>query len=224
MAIGIYPDSSDIRTIVEIAYMKLTKEKNDYSGRGTGFTIESIDGLLVAVYKYMPIGGSFYIELPAYIDRKRGTINSQNTNQQCFKWAILARNVFENLPDKYKYCVGENYKKHEDKYNFYDITFPIPLSDITKFEKNNNNVSVNVYSVEKKFQLPIKYPTYEVYPLRVDDEEKPDHLDLLLSIPPPNAFTSFLTTSSHLIRGLPSGLFPVGFSSNTMRMSGFWLC
>lgn len=31
--------------------------------------------------------------------------------------------------------------------------------------------------------------------------------------------TSFLTTSSHLRRGLPSGLFPVRFSSITTRMS-----
>ncbi|KAL4112345.1 hypothetical protein QTP88_016154 [Uroleucon formosanum] len=153
IAVEIFPDS-DIRTIIEIAYMKLTKEKDDYSGRGSGFALESIDGLLVAVYKYMPMGGSSYIELPAYIDRKRGTINPQNMDQECFKWAILTRHVAENLSDKYKYEVGRNYKKHEDKYDFEGISFPTPLSDIRKFEKNNNNVSINVYGLEKKFQIP----------------------------------------------------------------------
>ncbi|KAL4119762.1 hypothetical protein QTP88_012541 [Uroleucon formosanum] len=178
IAVEIFPDS-DIRTIIEIAYMKLTKEKDDYSGRGSGFALESIDGLLVAVYKYMPMGGSSYIELPAYIDRKRGTINPQNMDQECFKWAILTRHVAENLSDKYKYEVGRNYKKHEDKYDFEGISFPTPLSDIRKFEKNNNNVSINVYGLEKKFQIP-KMPRYEVYPLRVTEEEKTDHFDLLL--------------------------------------------
>jgi len=48
MAVEIFSDS-DIRTIVEIAYMKLMKEKDEYSGRGSGFTLESIDGLLLAV-------------------------------------------------------------------------------------------------------------------------------------------------------------------------------
>jgi len=134
--------------------MKLIKEKDDYTGRGSGFTLESIDGLLLGVYKYMPMGGSSYIELPTYIDRKRGTINPQNIDQECFKWAILARHVAENLSDKYKYCVGKNYKKHEDKYNVEGITFPTPLSGINKFEKNNNNVSLNVYGLDRKIQPP----------------------------------------------------------------------
>ncbi|KAL4142028.1 hypothetical protein QTP88_004560 [Uroleucon formosanum] len=153
LAVEIFPDS-DIRTIAERAYMKLMKEKDDYTGRGSGFTLESIDELLVAVYKYTLMGGSSYIELPAYIDRKRATINPQNIDHECFKWAILARHVTENLSDKYKYCVGENYKKHEDKYNFEGITYPTPLSDVAKFEKNNNNVSVNIYGLDRKIQSP----------------------------------------------------------------------
>jgi len=51
-------------------------------------------------------------------------------------------------------CIGGNYTKHEDKYNFDDITFPTPMSDIVKFEKNNINVSINVYGLDKKFQPP----------------------------------------------------------------------
>lgn len=87
-AVEIYPDS-DITEIIERAYIKLLNEKDEYSGRGSGFNIVSLDGLLLAVYKYTPMCGSSYIELPAYIDRKRGTINPQNNDEQCFKWAIL---------------------------------------------------------------------------------------------------------------------------------------
>ncbi|KAL4153079.1 hypothetical protein QTP88_000912 [Uroleucon formosanum] len=203
IAVEIFPDS-DIRTIIEIAYMKLTKEKDDYSGRGSGFALESIDGLLVAVYKYMPMGGSSYIELPAYIDRKRGTINPQNMDQECFKWAILTRHVAENLSDKYKYEVGRNYKKHEDKYDFEGISFPTPLSDIRKFEKNNNNVSINVYGLEKKFQIP-KMPRYEVYPLRVTEEEKTDHFDLLLVTDGDNSHYVYISDFSRLVRAQKTG-------------------
>jgi len=66
----IFPES-DIGMILERAYVKLLKEKDDYSGRGSGFTLESIDGLLLVVYKYMSMGGSSYIKLPEFIDRKR---------------------------------------------------------------------------------------------------------------------------------------------------------
>jgi len=79
-----------------------------------------------------------------------------------------------------KHRVEENYRQQEDKYNFEGISFPTPISDVKKFENNNPNVTVNVYGLEKKFQLSKKYTTYEVYPLRVVDEEKFNHSNLLL--------------------------------------------
>ena len=91
-AVEIFTESDIIETI-ESAYMKLMGEK-EYTGRGSGFTLETIDGLLLAVYKYTPMTSSSYINLPAFIDRKRGTINPQNNNdEECFKWAILAKHV-----------------------------------------------------------------------------------------------------------------------------------
>jgi len=107
-AVELFPDS-DVSTIIERAFIKLLKEEEEYKSCGSGFILESIDGLLLSLYKYTPMGGSSYIVLPAYIDRKRATINPQNTDQECFKWAILAKHVAENLSDKYKYCVGKNY-------------------------------------------------------------------------------------------------------------------
>ncbi|XP_060862950.1 uncharacterized protein LOC132939667 [Metopolophium dirhodum] len=201
IAVEIFPDS-DIRTIVEIAYVKLMKEKDEYMGRGSGFTLESIDELLLSVYKYTPMGGSSYIELPEYIDRKRATINPQNIDQECFKWAILARHV--TGPSAFR-VEGENYKKHEGKYNFEGIAFPTPLSDITKFEKNNVNVSINVYGLDKKFQSPRKYPTYEVYPLRVVDEEKSNHFDMLLVTDGDNSHYTYISNFSRLVRAQKTG-------------------
>jgi len=195
MAVKMFPDS-DIRMIVEIAYMKLMAEKDEYKSRGSGFTLEAIDGLLLAVYKYTPISGSFYIELPAFIVRKRAIFNPQNNDEQCFKWAILAKHVTGTTVCR----IGENYKQHENKYNFYGISFPIPLSYIPKFEKNNVNVSVNIYEIEKRFQPPKKFPTYEVYPLRVVDEEKANHFDLLLVTDGDNSHYVYISNFSRLIR------------------------
>ncbi|XP_050059778.1 uncharacterized protein LOC114121333 [Aphis gossypii] len=199
-AVELFPDS-DISTIIERAFIKLSKEEEEYKSRGSGFTLESIDGLLLSIYKYTPMCGSSYISLPAYIDRKRATINPQNTDQECFKWAILARHVTGHAV----YRIGENYRNHEDKYNFEGITFPTPLSDIAKFEKNNRNVSINVYGLDKKFQPPRKYPTYEVYPLRVVDEEKANHFDLLLVTDDENSHYVYISNFSRLIRSQKTG-------------------
>jgi len=106
----------------------LLTEEEAYTSRGSGFTLESIDGLLLVVYKYTPMCASSYIQLPVYIDRK---LNPQNNDQQCFKWSIFAKHVTEQ-----PVChAGQNYTKHEDKYNFNDLSFPTPMSDITKFQK-----------------------------------------------------------------------------------------
>ena len=97
---------SNISDIIKRPFVNLLNEKNEYSGRGSGFTMESIDGLLLSVYKYTPMSGSSYIQLPKFIEWKRATINPQNVDQQCFKWAILAKHV----TGAGIFRIGENYK------------------------------------------------------------------------------------------------------------------
>jgi len=71
-AVEVFEDSNIIE-LVERACVKLMAEEETYKSRGSGFTLETIDGLLLAVYEYRPISGSSYIELPTFIDRKRST-------------------------------------------------------------------------------------------------------------------------------------------------------
>jgi len=78
------------------------------------------------------MSGSSYISLPESIDRKKATINPQNIDKECFKWAILAKHVSAVHT---KCRVGENYCQHERKYIFDSISFPTPLSDLKTFEK-----------------------------------------------------------------------------------------
>ena len=121
---------SDIKKIVDEKFASLRTEEDIYTSKGSGFTLEKIDGLLLAVYHYTPMGGSSYIELPTFILNKNAIINPQNKDDQCFKWAVLARHV----TGINRYRVGENYSEHEEKYNFSDISFPTPLMD-SKFSK-----------------------------------------------------------------------------------------
>jgi len=171
---AIFTDTG-VQKIVEEAFTKLMTEQIEYSGKGIGFTLQCIDGLMLGVYKYTPMGGYSYMALPDQIENKKATINPQNLDMQCFKWAILARHVTE----KNRAYVGENYFEHEERYNFSDLSFPIPLRQGKIFERNNPNVSVNVYGIEKQFQPP-KVVKYQVFPLKVVDEEKPEYFDLLL--------------------------------------------
>jgi len=186
---------SDISEKVETAYIKLLGEEDTYTSKGSGFTLEAIDGLLLGIYKYSPMSASSYIGLPKFFENKRAIINPQNSDQQCFKWSILAKHVDTQKKNR----VGQNYFIHEAKYNFDGMSFPTPLSDIPKFEKNNSSVSINIYGFEKKFQPPPKLPKYEIFPLRVVENEKPDHFDLLLVTDKDNVHFTYISNFSRLI-------------------------
>lgn len=105
--------------------------------RGSGFTLQCIDGLMLAVYHYIPLGGSSYISLSQFISNKRTVINPQNMDQQCFKWSILVRYVIRDNKER----VGINYSVHEEKFKFSGLIFLTPISEFRIFEKNNLNVS-----------------------------------------------------------------------------------
>ncbi|KAL4143453.1 hypothetical protein QTP88_005784 [Uroleucon formosanum] len=183
---------TDIEAKIDIDFANLMSEEDTYTSKGSGFTLQSIDGLLLGVYKYTPMGGSSYIPLPNDIKNKKALFNPQNTDQQCFKWAILARHV----SGKVKNQVAENYTLHEEKYNFSDLTFPTPIAEIKIFEKNNQNVSVNVYGLKKQK----KGEKHIIYPLKVVEEEKKDHFDLLLINNGDKSHYTYISNFSRLIR------------------------
>jgi hypothetical protein len=186
---------TDIEKTVNEEFSCLLMEEDTYMGRGSGFSLEKIDGLFLAVYHYTPLGGSSYIPLPTFISSKKAVINPQNADELCFKWAILAKHVTgEN-----KHRIGENYLEHENKYDFTGLTFPTPLNQIKIFEKKNN-VSVNVYGLKKEFQPPRKYPTYEVYPLKVVDDDKQVHFDILIVTNGENIHYTYILNFSRLVR------------------------
>lgn len=109
----------------------MLSEEDIFQGRGSGFSLKHIDGVLLGVYKYQPMGGSSYFSLPDDILHKRAVINLQNTDEQCFKWVILTKHVM----GEHRYRVNERYTEREDKYNLKNIKFPTSISDLKKFEK-----------------------------------------------------------------------------------------
>jgi hypothetical protein len=151
--------------------------------KGSGFSLISIDGILINVTKYTTKGGSSYIPLPACIERKKATINVQNTDEKCFKYSILAKRVNPIHAER----ITSNYSEVENIYDFSGLTFPVSLKDVEQFEKKNLGVSINVYGLKRgkllyknngKFKQ--KFEQTIVYPKKVCEEELEDHHDLLL--------------------------------------------
>uniref|UniRef100_A0A2S2P918 Uncharacterized protein n=1 Tax=Schizaphis graminum TaxID=13262 RepID=A0A2S2P918_SCHGA len=84
---------SNVEELVDGDFASLQAEEDSYAGKYSGFTLSCIDGLLLGVYDYTPMGGSSYLPLPESILSRNAVINPQNIDRQCFKWAILAKHV-----------------------------------------------------------------------------------------------------------------------------------
>jgi hypothetical protein len=55
---------SDIKLLLEEAFATLLNEEEVYEGKGSDYTLEKIDGLLLTVYKYTPTGDTPNIHIP----------------------------------------------------------------------------------------------------------------------------------------------------------------
>ena len=85
--------------------------------------------------------GSSYLPLPDYIGKMKAVINPQNSDKECFKWAIIAADI-DSHPERVT-----NLREFADNYDWSGLKFPVPIKEIEKFEANNN-IYVNVLGLE----------------------------------------------------------------------------
>lgn len=117
---------------------------------------------------------SSFIDLPQGIKAKKAVINVQNRDEACFAWAITSALRQPNgLPQR-----TSSYPHYDTVADFSDITFPMKLKEISKFEVKNN-ISVNVYGLESNFNGE-RMVNEVVGPLHFTKQRRMVHINLLL--------------------------------------------
>ena len=89
--------------------------------------------------------GSSYLPLPDWISRKKAIINPKNEDMECFKWAVIAADRWQEI-DKHPERISK-LRKFEEEYDWTDVEFPFAIRSIDKFECKNE-ISVNILAVE----------------------------------------------------------------------------
>jgi len=142
----------------------------EFQERDSGWALSRILNLTINVNKYDPLHAGCYIELPREIKLKRAVVNVQSTDNACFAWSVVAALYpAERKPERVS-----SYPHYSTVLNFEDIEFPmtqLTLTQIKKFE-NQNNVSINVYCIEKQKKLSI-------LPIRLTEKKMDKHVNLL---------------------------------------------
>ena len=92
----------------------------------------------------------------------------QNEDEKCFLWSVLAALHPVNRKD-HPHRV-QHYKCYENQLNVSGIKFPMKVKDISKFERQNPTISINLFGYEEK----------ELFPVYITERKKEQHVNLLL--------------------------------------------
>jgi len=119
---------------LKLDFIKQLQEIEELELKDSGFSLNNslywLD-ILLNINKYTPLGASSYIPLPLNIENRKATINIENNDDKCFKYSMLTK--FVNPRNSRR--VASNYLDIEHNYDFSNLTYPVQLTDIRKFEK-----------------------------------------------------------------------------------------
>ena len=133
---------------------KLNAWIDGFQEKGSGFVFKNIISSIIKQYEYKFQKASSYIPLQF---RSSNILNVKNEkDNKCFLWSILAKLYPAN---DHKQRVS-NYKPYEDKINMNGIDYPVKIKDISKVENQNENLSINVFALEKQEDKKTIYPVY----------------------------------------------------------------
>lgn len=169
ISLEVYDKTTDFNVWYLECVHKFDNLLQEFEARGSGASLSKINHLELNIAKYDPLKGGSYIPLPKKIISKNACINIQNNDHFCFAHCITA--YFYPARDKPSRLT--NYPTNfMQLYNFSNINFPTPLTDIAKFEKNNPDISLNVYGLSESDSV--------VGPLYYTKQKRINHINLLL--------------------------------------------
>ena len=158
----------DPEKLFETCFTSIMAKIESFTKDGSEWYVKEVEKLEIHTTEFNPTKGSSYINLPKWIKDKGAIINIKNKDDKCFLWCIL-RCLYPRDRDRERI---NDFKKYEFSLNTKEITFPIKLKDITKFEKLNPDLpGINVFSVDDK---------KTIYPLRMAKRNCKNTIDLFL--------------------------------------------
>ena len=109
------------------------------------FRFDEVPFLDISFHRLNLNRGSSYLPLPDWLVRKKAIINPQNNDEECFKWAVITAENFNEMSKKPQRIW--NLRKFTDNYNWSGLKFLVAIKDINVFEMNSG-ISVQVISRE----------------------------------------------------------------------------
>ena len=153
---------NDISKNIGNVIADIEKEIQEFVQHGSGWIFQENVELSINIYRYKPIQGSSYIDLPKCIKYMQACINIKNDDMKCFLWCVIAHEL--KIDSKKNPERVHHYKKLENNYDDVSIHYPMTLSQIPRFEKKFNK-AINVYAYDLKFDKFTEKQEANFYPI-----------------------------------------------------------
>lgn len=160
--------NTDLHSFYEQCIDTLMTKCSEFELSESGWSLDSISHLELNINQYNPLRAGTYINLPKIIQNTKACLNIKNKDNYCFLYSIMAH----LYPAKSNSTRVSSYPHFKDILNISGMKFPPSLDDIKQFEMKNENISVNVYGLEKKQHV--------TGPLYKTAKRKLHHVNLLL--------------------------------------------
>ena len=139
---------SNVEDLLSVMFAHIKTQVEHPALPKSGFTLDHIMHLDIDFHQLVLTRGSSHIELPEWIAKKKAVINPKNGDEECFKWAVVAALHCEEIsvnPERIS-----KLRPFAEQYDWERLEFPMALNKISKFEKRNPEIAVNVLFVSKK--------------------------------------------------------------------------
>jgi hypothetical protein len=188
------PSDIDLNSLQQ----ELDRQVDHFTNLASGWNLVMINQLTLHIARYRPLIGSSFIATPRSLIYKHCIVNVECEGQNCFQYAILSA-MFPAHKNSERMS---KYTPHIDKVNWSGLTYPVKLPTIRQFERNNLNLTVNVY----KYIEPTNTENEEVVPIYITKHSHRDiHINLLLISNDATSHYVWIKNMSSLLAGRTKG-------------------
>lgn len=163
-------EGTDVDDLYNTMVDRVLESLATFQMQGSNWTFRSIISLEIDTVAYEPLRGNYYIPLPKALASKKAIINMKNKDNECFNWCVTrVLNPVERDAERISKILRVQAEK---QLNMNGIEYPVSLKAMDKVEKQNPDISANVFGYESNVK---------VYPLRVSKHfNRPAVVNLLL--------------------------------------------
>ena len=149
-------NSEDILNQLTDSLLEYFHDKLMICRTDSSYAFESVEGLSIRFHKIDLRRGSSYVPIPDWLEAKKATINPKNKNDNfCFAYAAAIAIYHKNLNR-----ISNKLIEYVEKLDWNGIDFPASTPDYKRFEKNNEDIALNILYVPSDNEIIDVYPEY----------------------------------------------------------------